>query len=59
MSRHPTSGCGITGREDNMADEYVNFTVVNAIPKAVTLDDVAQETLKDNVLQQVVKAMPD
>ena len=25
MSRHPTSGCDITGREAKMADEYVNL----------------------------------
>ena len=51
MSRHPTSGCDITGRKAKMEDEYVNFTVVNAVPKAITLGEVEQTTLKDNVLQ--------
>ena len=35
----------------------MNFTVVNAVPKAITLDEVKQATLKDNVFQQVVKAV--
>ena len=35
-----------------MAEEYVNFTVVNAVSKDITLDEVEQATLKDNVLQQ-------
>ena len=51
------SGCDVTEREAKMADEYVNFTVVNALPKAITLDEVEQATLKDNV--QVVKAVSD
>ena len=42
-----------------MADEYVNFTVVNAVPKATILDEVEQATLNDNVLQQVVKVVSD
>ena len=33
MSRHPTSECDITGREAKMANEYVNFTVVNSVCK--------------------------
>ena len=59
MSRHPTPGCDITGREAKMADECVNFTVVNAVPKANTLDEVKQATFKNNVLQQVAKAVSD
>ena len=51
-SRHPTSRCDITGREAKMADEYVNFIVVNAVSKDITVDEVEQATLKDNVLQQ-------
>ena len=46
MSRHPISGCDITGREAKMEDEYVNFTVVNAVPKTITLDEVEQATRK-------------
>ena len=42
-----------------MADDYGNFTVVNAVPKAITLDGVEQATLKENVFQQVVKALSD
>ena len=56
-SRHPPSGYDINGREAKIADEYVNFTVVTAVPKVITLDGVEQATLKENVLQQVVKAV--
>ena len=59
MSRHPTSGCDVSGRKAKMADEYVNFTVVSTLPKAITLDEVEQATLKYNVIQQVVKAVSD
>ena len=34
MSRHPTSGSKVSTRESKMADEYVNFIITNAIPKA-------------------------
>ena len=42
-----------------MSDEYVHFTVVSVVSKAVNLDEVEQAILKDNVFQQVVKTMSD
>ena len=41
----------------NVADEYVNFVAHHAVPKAMTLEEVAQSTLKDNVLQAVTQSI--
>ena len=41
----------------NVADEYVNFVAHHAVPKAMTLEEVAQSTLIDNVLQAVTQSI--
>ena len=41
----------------NVADEFVNFVAHHAVPKAMTLEEVAQSTLKDNVLQAVTQSI--
>ena len=38
-------------------EEYVNFVAINAVSKAITFDEVQEETLKDQVLQQVASAI--
>ena len=54
MSRHPipiqTSG---STRASKIAEEYVNFISLLATPKAMILDHIKAETLKDGTLQQV------
>ena len=42
-----------------MADEYVNFIITNAIPKAITLEEVEKATLEDTTLQRVMKLTRD
>ena len=42
-----------------MADEYVNFIITNAIPKAITLEEVEKATLEDTTLQRVKKLTRD
>ena len=59
MSRHPTSGSQMSTRESKMADEYVNFIITNAIPKAITLEEVEKATLEDTTLQRVMKLTRD
>ncbi len=34
----------------NTADEYVNFVALHAVPKGMTLEEVAEATMKDNEL---------
>ena len=52
MSRHP---CFANVDESStMADEYVNFLVSHAVPKAMTLSDIQQATVTDTTLQCLV-----
>ena len=57
MSRHPTCGTATTGREAKIAEEYVNMVVSNAVPKALTISEIQDETLKDDTLQSVIQAV--
>ena len=57
MSRHPTFGTATTGREAKIAEEYVNMVVSNAVPKALTISEIQDETLKDDTLQYVIQAV--
>ena len=53
MSRHPTQ----VSVKENMADEYVRYITINAIPKAMTIEEVERETEKDETLRAVIKAI--
>ncbi|XP_065060965.1 uncharacterized protein K02A2.6-like [Rhopilema esculentum] len=53
MSRHPTT----VSVKENMADEYVRYITINAIPKAMTIEEVQRETERDGTLQAVIKAI--
>ena len=39
--------------EQSIAEEYINYVVANAVPKAMTLDQIEKATLTDPVLQCV------
>ena len=54
MSRHPNPQATA---ERNVADEYVNYVCTNAIPKAMTLQEIQAETEKDPTLQSLIKAI--
>lgn len=49
FSRHPVEQPKNTNRDD--VEQYVNFILNNAIPKAISIDKIKSETLKDNFLQ--------
>jgi len=54
MSRHPSS----TAREEqNLAEDYVNYVCSNAVLKAMTLEEIKQETKHDAEMQAVIKAV--
>ena len=40
-------------RERNIAEEYINYVTTNAVPKALTLQEIARATKADPILQQV------
>ena len=43
--------------ERNVADEYVNYVCTNAIPKAMTLQEIQAETEEDPALQSLIKVI--
>lgn len=46
-------------RERNIAEEYINYVTVNAVPKALTLEQIANATEADPILQQVRCCLSD
>ena len=51
MSRHPNIR---PSNKRKVADEYVNSVCDNAVPKAMTLDDIKSDTEEDSVLQSLI-----
>ena len=51
MSRHPASH---RPEQDTIAEEYVNFITKNAVPKAMTLPEIEDETEKYKNLQATI-----
>jgi hypothetical protein len=47
LSCHPLPG---KAKESNLADEYVNFVTVAAVPSALTLSDISKATREDKDL---------
>uniref|UniRef100_A0AAY5KA75 Gypsy retrotransposon integrase-like protein 1 n=1 Tax=Esox lucius TaxID=8010 RepID=A0AAY5KA75_ESOLU len=56
MSRHPVDGQHTDNCSGN-AEQHINFIIDNTVPKAMTLDEVRHETMKDPVLQTVIKEL--
>ena len=56
MSRHPINSNHSTGmmRHSKVAEEYLCFVASNAVPKAMTLAEIAIATHKDDTLQSVM-----
>ena len=57
LSRLPVSAQ--PPRERNIAEEYINFIAAKAVPKAVTLEQIAQATEDDKVLRCVQQCLSD
>ncbi len=53
MSRHPNTST----TDENVAELYANYVCDNAIPKAMTREEVKLETRKDPTLQSLVTAI--
>ena len=54
ISRHPNTS---EIQEQNIAEEYANYVCINAIPKAMTIQEVEVQTQKDSTMQAVIKAI--
>ena len=58
LSRHPVEPSHAkTAHEKTIAEEYVNFLIDNAVPKAVTSSEISAVTANDPTLQAVVQAL--
>lgn len=53
LSRHPLQDTDCA--QEELAESYVNFLTTHAVPKAMTLADIKEETRKDKTLQDLVK----
>ena len=54
MSRHPLPSTKDSDRGTQVAEEYVNFLIDNAAPKAMSLAEIKAATTSDKTLQEVI-----
>ena len=54
MSRHPISSKSM---DESQTEEYVNFVLESARPKALSLEEIRNHTEKDSKLQELCKLM--
>jgi hypothetical protein len=57
LSRHPDQTSELTRREEKVAEEYINYIFTNAVPKALTPEEVMVATKEDVTLQAVISAL--
>lgn len=53
LSRHPSG----YAEHDNMAEDYVKYVCSNAVPKAMTLEQIRLKTREDPILERVKRAI--
>ena len=56
LSRHPANGFTIT-KHQQVAEDYIHSLTLDAVPKALTLEEIKEETLKDSTLQAVINSL--
>jgi hypothetical protein len=56
LSRHPTQSTSVTSKHSQLAEEFVRYLTDNAVPKAMTLNEIVSCTQKDSDLQTVITA---
>ena len=57
MSRHPDPKQSQTPRHLSRVDAYVNFVITNAMPSAVTLQEIKDATATDETLQNLARVI--
>ena len=55
LSRHPSQN--VTEDEVQVAEEYVKFISINAVPKAMSLADIQKATKEDKTLQRLAQSV--
>ena len=56
MSQHPNKLARQTSWKEKVAEEYVNYAAITAVPKALTVTEVKQATAKDWTLRVAVQS---
>ncbi|CAG2255661.1 unnamed protein product [Mytilus edulis] len=54
MSRHPSDN-PVKSREQSIAEQYVRFVMSEAVPRAMTLDEVKMASSKDKTIQKAIE----
>ena len=57
MSCHPDPKQSQTPRHLSRVDAYVNFVITNAMPSAVTLQEIKDATATDETLQNLARVI--
>ncbi|KAK2149695.1 hypothetical protein LSH36_441g00020 [Paralvinella palmiformis] len=57
LSRHPLHPAVKTSREESFTEDYVNFVLDGAIPKALTVEEILADTEADVVIQLCCKSI--
>ena len=57
LSRHPDLTTEQSRREEKVAEEYINYVFTNAVPKALTQEEIMIATKEDATLQAVILAL--
>ena len=57
LSRHPEPNdqtCSTKSLQERVAEQYVNFLAITSTPRSMSLDDIKNETQKDQTMQKVM-----
>ena len=54
LSRHPNCS---EPQTESIAEEYVNYVCANAVPSAITIQEIQLETSADDTMQMVIQAI--
>ncbi len=59
MSRHPHTGTvhGTVVNSTEVAEQNIDIITVNAVPKAMTMEEIQSATREDDLLQKIIKAL--
>ena len=55
LSRHPINKSQSESNEEQIAEEYVNYVIQNAVPRTMTLEEVKDATLKTRYYRKLRK----
>ena len=57
LSGHPPPPTKMFNREERIAVEYISYLATNNIPKAISMEELTQERVRDETLQAAIAAL--